>query len=379
MHAKILLMTAVLLSSQVYAQATPSDTPDTPVVVVKKKKKKKKPAAANTAAATTEVAAPAVAAPVVEVKKAEVKAAEPAKPDTFLQYMKDHFSASYHGEYYFVRRDAESDNPEDRKIQDFNVFHNPTIIYKPTPNWQVLATGEFKYTDVPGGVGGDGTYINNYYRALLTVTRKNILIEKESGVQLDVGVGRRDFNSVGPFKNNWGNDRIFTTITKNYGKNNISLFAEYLYNDPKKSSSTTWKHGIELIPTINYQVTEKLTYTFNDTIDINTPKFETDNSFSLTHDMNLMYWNYQWNDKLSTYYQFKYEHAQGFSNTYIPLKYKPTDDYFQHAAGVAYAFSPKFTLTGEINADVAHAGDGRSLFAKKASYPEFTIYIDASI
>ena len=30
MHAKILLMTAVLLSSQVYAQATPSDTPDTP-------------------------------------------------------------------------------------------------------------------------------------------------------------------------------------------------------------------------------------------------------------------------------------------------------------------------------------------------------------
>ena len=70
MYAKILLMTAVLLTGQVYAQTTPSTTP----AVVAKKKKKTKPAQA-TAAAKNEVNSPAVA-PVEGVKKEEGKKEE---------------------------------------------------------------------------------------------------------------------------------------------------------------------------------------------------------------------------------------------------------------------------------------------------------------
>ena len=174
MYAKILLMTAVLLTGQVYAQTTPSTTP----AVVAKKKKKTKPAQA-TAAAKNEVNSPAVA-PVEGVKKEEgkkeeVKVVEPAGPATVIQYMKDHFAASYHGEYYLARRDINSAKEDDHKIQDLNIMHQPTVIYKPSPNWQILATAEFKYTDIPGGADG---YPNAYYRSLFTVTRKKVLEEK---------------------------------------------------------------------------------------------------------------------------------------------------------------------------------------------------------
>jgi hypothetical protein len=369
MYAKILLMTAVLLSGQVYAETTPVTTP-----VVKTKKKKK--VVPTDAAAVT-------ATPVEEVKKVEVKAVEVAKPldlaaaiapltvgelHTF-QYIKDHFSASYHGEYYAVRRDVTSPNKNDHSIQDIRIMHNPTLIFKPSKDWQYLATGEFKYSDMP-----TVAYPNNFYRALFTATRKNLLTEKENGLQVDAGIGRRVFNA-GIAAPSYGNNRAFTTITKTFGKNNASLFLQYLHNDYKKSSATTWKHSLEVIPTISLQLTDKLSYLFNDDIVLNTPKYQnTARDFSTSHEMNLAYVNYQWTDKINTYYQFKYYHTDDF--TKAP---QTQDDWFEHYVGVGYAFNPKATVTFEVGSELFHARDNEKLFSNKTRYPELALYLDLAL
>jgi hypothetical protein len=366
MYAKILLMTVVLLSGQTYAQTTDSTKPDSiPTVKMKKKKKLAKTAVIAPLPQTVEI-----------IKKEEPKKTDLSEtniapttiPDKVLKYLKEKFSASYYGEFYFVRRDINSANVEDHAIQDLNYMHNPTLIYKPTNNWQVSITGEFKYRKGPGKVD---TYVNDYYRALLNITRKNILVEKEVGIQLDAGIGRRDYNSRFVLSN-FGNSRIFATITKSYGKSNGSLFAQYLFNDPIVSSAKTWTQGLEIIPTINLQLTEKLSYLFNDDINLVVPKYNnTYRKYSITHEMNLAYLSYQWTDKISTYYQFKYLHAEDFSAD-------PKIDYFDHYAGLAYAFTPKFMLQGEIGGGIFRSNKD-NFISKNARYPELALYINASI
>ncbi len=390
MYAKILLMTALLVSGQVYAQSTTtpddsstSSTTTTPVVK-KKKKKKKAPKAVEAAAATnTTTAATTVTAPVETKKNEEVKrsVAETAKEESTVEkvtkYLRDHFSASYHGENYFTRRDVDSENPDDHAIKDFSVLHNPTIIYKPTPNWQVLSTAEFKYTDAADHK--DGTYINSFYRALFTLTRKNILTEKENGVGLEAGIGRRQFNTRTYLGRDGypvlskGNDRVFTTISKSYGKHSGSLFVQYLYNDPIRAKATTWKHSLEVIPTITLQLTDKLSYMFTDDIVLNTSTGATAHDISASHEMNVAYVNYQWTDKVNTYYQLKYYHTESFNAI------RGKDDWFEHYAGIGYAFTPKLTVTGEIGSELFHHTVYQTFFSKKAHYPEFALYIDAAL
>lgn len=381
MYAKILLMTAVLLSGQVFAQDT--STPATTPVVKTKKKKKKKVIPTDAVAAAETTATPAATTPAVEVKKEEAKKEEPKKEEAKLttsqevvKYMKDHFSAMYHGEYYFVRRDVDSANVEDHKIKDFNVMHNPTLIYNPTKNWQVLSTAEFKYSDQPDVVGP--AYPNTFYRALFTVTRKNILTEKENGVQVDAGIGRRVFNA-GVAGLPLGNDRVFTTLTKNFGKHNTSLFLQYLYDDVKQSKASTWKHSLEVIPSFTLQLTSKLSYLFNDDIIINTPKYSNrQHDVTWSHEMNVGYVNYQWNDKINTYYQLKYYHTDAFDQPTNATQHL-NSDWMENYAGVGYAFTPKITLTGEVGMEIIRSGDHRDVFGTKAAYPQFALYLDASL
>ena len=366
MHAKILLMTTILLSGQVYAQNTTSTQA---AASAKAKAKKKKDAAAVSA-----TPAPDAQAIVKEEPKAFDLAALIApltlKELKIFQYIKEHFSASYHGEIYITRPDIESTKSADHNLKDIKVMHNPTLIYKVNKDWQTMATAEFKYNYV--SQAPSGTFVNDYYRSLFTVTRKNILVEKERGIQLDAGIGRRDYNTKAT-PSNYGNNRLFTTLTKNYGKNNGSLFIQYLNNDPNISSATTWKHGLEIVPTISIQLTEKLSYLFNDDINFNTPKYKnTPRSLSMSHEMNLAYLNYQWNDKLSTYYQFKYYHQESFTNA-------PFEDFFEHYAGVAHAFNPKTTATFEIGSELARSRDGKNIISKKASFPELAVYFDYAL
>lgn len=378
MYAKILLMTAVLLSGQAFAQATGSQATTT----TKKEKTKKKAVPGATSAATTEAQPTAPAAtPAPEVKPEEKKVeAATAAPQTtgqqILAYMKEHFSASYHGEYYFQRR---MDNyfaggtDDDKDIQDLKYMHNPTVIYKPTKEWQILATGEFKYTDAPAALRG--SFVNDYYRSLFTVTRKGILNEKDHGVGMDFGVGRRDFNTRVATAS-YGNYRAFSTLSKTFGKHNGSLFVQYLKNDARnKTSATQWEHGLEVIPTINLQLTDKLSYLFNDDIVLNTSYLDTNaRDFYISHEMNVAYVNYQWTDKISTYYQLKYYHLEDFSKNF-----QSKDDFWEHYAGVGYSVTPKLTITAEIGNEIFHAHDRRSGFGQKAQYPEFALYLDAAL
>ena len=378
MYSKIILMTAaILLSGQSFAQSASDTVTATPVVKVKaKKNKKKKTAAASTASTPATTTAPA--APAVEAKKEAVAApaAAPAptqelsKADSFLKYMKDNFSPSYHGETYLLRRDSKNDTDENlNKLGDVQHMSIPTIIYRPIKDWQLMATAEFKYAKQPGG--SDGTYNNRFHRALYTVTRKNILEEKDHGIKLDAGFGRRDFNTASS-PTNWGNDRVFSTVTKNWGKHNASVFTQYLYNDPKQASAKTWKHGVEIIPTITLQVTDKFTYMFNDDFNLLTPKFNnTVKDVIFTHEMNIAYLTYTFNDNYSVYYQFKYTRDAAFDGT--------NDDYIDNYVGFAYAYNPKTTVTFEVGSRLITARDGHDFIADSAHRPEFALYLDLAL
>jgi hypothetical protein len=296
-------------------------------------------------------------------------------------YLKDHFSASYHGEMYAVRRSVDSESPDEHNINDFKIMHNPTLIYKAIPDWQVAATAEFKFSDQPSK-SASAAYPNGFYRGLLTLTRKNILNEKENGIQLDAGIGRRQFNTGsdqmagGKFAlSSYGNNRVFATVSKTHGKHNASIFVQYLNNDIKTISATSWKNGMELIPNINIQLTDRLSYLFNDDMVINTPKYDnTARKLSITHDMNVAALNFQWNDKISNYYQFKYEHGEDFTNAFASQ-----DDYFINIIGVGYNFNPKTSVAFEASSEAFHARDGRSFMSKNAIYPELALYIDIAM
>ncbi|MFA6237752.1 MAG: hypothetical protein WC635_10530 [Bacteriovorax sp.] len=300
---------------------------------------------------------------------------------SILDYTQKHFSASYHGEVYGVRRDTESESANDRNVKDFKIMHNPTLIYKPVENWQALATAEFKYSDQAAENAG-ADYPNGFYRGLLTLTRKNILTEKENGLKMDLGIGRRQF-STGPKQqsggdyalSSYGNNRVFSTLSKTLGRADTSVFLQYLHNDYKKATASTWKHSAEIIPTINVPITTNLSYLFNDDIVINTPKYDnTDRAFSISHEMNLAYVTYTWSDKISTYYQLKFLHSENFTNDF-----QSQDDSFAHYTGMTYAFTPKNSVTAEVGSELAHARDGRDGFSKKVAYPELALYLDFAI
>lgn len=287
-----------------------------------------------------------------------------------LKYMKEKFSVSYHGEYYFQRGDAASNDESVRQLQDFRIKHIPTVIYKPVKNWQLASTTEFNYSDQDN----ETVYPNTFYRGLFTLTKKNILEEKTHGIQLDLGIGRRQFNMGLPVPN-YGNNRIFTTLTKNFAKVNSAVLLQYLHNDIRRSGPTQWKHGVEIYPTINIQITDKLSWLITDDININTPKYDnTERDYSITHEANLAYVNYQWTDKIGTYYQFKYNHIENFTN-----RYRSKFDNFDNYLGVSYAFLPKATIIAEIGSEIFSAHDGRDGFSKKLRYPEYYMYLDFAL
>ncbi|MBC7712889.1 MAG: hypothetical protein H7177_06095 [Rhizobacter sp.] len=313
-----------------------------------------------------------------EQREAEAKlASEKAKAEDqsgVFGYLKSHFNASYHGEYYFVRKDALSADENDRDLQDLKIMHNPTIIYRPFKNWNILATSEFKYTDASAATRG--SYINRHYRSLILINRENILTEKENGIKMDAAIGRRIFDRNHGAAGSYGNNRINTSLSKKFGdKLSSSLLVQYLGNDPVKAKITpnTWRHSLELIPSFTFQITDKLSYFFNDDFILNTP-WQKDNAkdFDFSHEMNIGVVSYQFNDKNSAYFQFKYLHTSD-----APFQAAPAvTDWFEYYIGETHSFTPKLSLTAEVGSKIFAAHDQRSFFAKEIAYPEFALYLD---
>ena len=298
------------------------------------------------------------------------------KIDALNKWQKEHFDLTYHGEYYIkhhVPGAAAGDNSTDNEMRDFSHMQNPTLIYKFAKDWKFLSTAEFKYADYQAGPA----FPNRFYRALYSVTHDNILNEKDNGVKLDLGVARRVFDRIA-VPNTYGNTRFTTNWTKAIpgggGKNSGTLFAQYLYNDPKKITASTWKHGIELIPALTFVQSEKLTFTIQDDINFNTPwRTDTLRSLSTTHEAYAT-WTYKYNDKLSPYFQFHYLHGDDFIS---PAGYR-TDalDYF---VGCGYNLTSKLVLTPEFGHAIVADGDGKNLADRVTNLFEiidFAFYVD---
>ncbi len=361
--------TSLMLASNAIAQTTKAD----------QKKAAEAKALETKKAEEAKLAAEEAAKAAEEAKRAEEAklAAEKAKAEDSSGawgYIKSKFSASYHGEYYFTRKDVNSLNEDDHDIQDLKIMHNPTIIYRPAKNIKFLVTSEFKYTDA----AAKATYINRHFRSLILLTRENVLTEKEDGIGLNLGVGRRIFDRNHGKAASYGNTRFNASLSKKFGDQlSTSLFAQYLANDPvhAKVGTSTWKHSIELIPSFTFQITEKLSYFFNDDFIINTPWItNNDKNIDFSHEMNVGVVSYQFNDSNSAYFQFKYLHFSGAPFTAAP----GVDDWFEYYIGYTYSITPKVSITPEVGSKIFGAKDGRDFFAKEVKYPEFAVYFDAA-
>ncbi len=193
---------------------------------------------------------------------------------------------------------------------------------------------------------------------------------------MSAGIARRIFDRVSA-PTNYGNSRANVNLSKTLmGKHPASLMVQYLANDPSKGSITadTWKHGFNILPTITIQLTEKLSYLFNDDFIVYTAwQKDAPRDYIIGHDMNIAYLNYTHNDKSSSYFQLKYIHNEGFGDVH------ETYDSYDYYIGHTYAFTPKFSITPEIGSTVFRGADGRDLFAKNLKHPEIALYVDYAL
>ena len=310
-----------------------------------------------------------------QARLTEAQAALAQESTGVLGYVKSHFKASYYGEFTFTRREIESDNKEDHKIQDLNIMHNPAISYTFFPNYKLAVSSEFKYSDMDG----KESFINRHYRSLVTLTRENILTEADNGIGMNMALVRRVMDRNHGEAGSYGNSRINTTLSKKFGdKLSTSLILQYLRNDPVKSKvkASTWKHAYNPIPSITYQITDKLSYLFNDDINIYTPRTKNnDRNVNISHDMNLVFLSYDIDDKNSPYFQFKYLHSER-----TPFQTAGgAADWFEYYIGHAYNVTPKFNVTAEMGSKIFGPNDGRDFFAKDVQYPEFALFLSYSL
>jgi hypothetical protein len=299
-------------------------------------------------------------------------AAEVVKSETMgqeaLKYVKEKFEFAYHGEYYFVH-DA------DNKLKDFRHMQMPILTYKPLVNWKLTALAEFKYADSEAGVALG--YPNRFFRSLYNLTRENVLVEKDNGVKMDLGIGRRVYDRK-TFANTFGNSRLFANFAKalpgGMGKNTSTLLVQYFYNDPKNVTATSFRHGLELLPTISLQLSPKFTFGFQDDINFqNSWLSNNPRSIAVTHEAYSTL-TYNHNDFVSPFFQFKYVHDDSFAAPKKPGT-PVTSDTISYALGAGLTLTKKITLTVEATSDIFASSDNYTL-ADKFKYIDFDMALD---
>ncbi len=282
-------------------------------------------------------------------------------------YYKKTITLNYLGEYYFVRKNITSTSTSDeKKLQDLRIIHRPTVIYRPIENWKFVFSSELKYAEASDKL--KAIFPNNHFRSIAILTREKILLEKEHGFRLDAGVTRRINDRVAVTTDSfYGNSRAFVMLHKTWMEKFASTFGvEYLNNDPAKGpiADGNWKHALSFKPTITWNITPKLSWLFSDDFTLYNTWKKTDKNFN-SHDMNIAYINYAFNDKNSTYFQFGYQTVAAES--------------FPYSIGHTYAFNPKINLTTEVGSNLFKTSDGRDFFAKSLEYPELTFHLNITL
>jgi hypothetical protein len=297
------------------------------------------------------------------------------KPYSFLNY-KDNLVLALHTEHYLdneIHDEASTSERGSGKLQHLSQFYMPVVGYKIYKNLSLVDTLEFK-----GSRHGRVLYPSNgkfdYFRSLVGLTLSNVLTEKEYGVQVDLGLARRLYNTT-LVPTTRGNNRINIKGTKNWGNNNFSLFAQYLRNDypVATESNKTWDYTIELIPTLNLELTSKLSFTATDDFNISHAKRSSNpNSSAMSHELSFAIFTYKFNDNYSTYAQFKYNHAEDFTAKTLDLKTN-----FEYYLGAIYNFNPKTMITGEISSDFLASNDGQ-VISKGVFKPRLGVFFDVA-
>ena len=302
----------------------------------------------------------------IAISVANLHAEEVSKTQEALKYVKEKFEFAYHGEYYVV-------HDPDNKLKDFKHMQMPILTYRPFKNIKLNSLAEFKYADRP-----DAAYTNRYYRSLFTLTLENVLTEKENGFKMDVGIARRVYDRKS-FPNTYGNSRVFASFSRNIpggsGKNTASLLTQYLLNDTKNISASTWEHSIELIPVVSLQLMDNLSFALQDDFTFYTSKLSSNprktqigHEAYATFTLKLM-------DKLSPYLQFRYVHGDSFKATEAG-KHQNSDE-IAYFIGAGYNLTSKITLTPEIG-NVATTSSDDKVIADTFKYIDLALYVDIS-
>lgn len=308
-------------------------------------------------------------------KAAKAKDEEEAKNATVaqktLKFVKDRFTLSYYGEYYSAR-DAENE------LESINMIHTPSLTYKVADNWKFKASGDFRMNTRGESTG---TYPNQYYRALYSITRENILTESEHGIKLNVGVARRQF-SQHVTATTYGNWRITAEVNKALSSRvNLNVYSLYLFNDYKKAAignKNTYKHALEFIPVLTVQLTDKLSFMAYDDFTVNFAKYRGQGqNFYWLHDLTPAMFTYQYNDVHSTYLQFKYFHNTG-GQAYSKTGRDRTDIYSAYI-GHTLQVTPKISITPEVGSTLFQSKDGRNGLSQNAKYVYLALYISARL
>lgn len=303
----------------------------------------------------------------------ELVAANASLDQKIWKHIKDRVSLSYYGEFYSAR-DKKTD-----EVDSINMIHTPSLSYKAFDNWRVKASGDFRMNTRGESTG---TYPNQYFRALYSITRENVLTEADNGIKLNLGVARRQFSQhVQPVS--YGNWRLTAEINKALSpRANLNVYALYLFNDYKKAAIGdlgTWKHGLNIIPSLTVQLTDKLSVlVYTDSIAYFAKYRGQGQNFYWVHDSTPALFTYQFNDVHSSYLQLKYIHSTG-GEAYSKTLRERSDSYGAFI-GHNFQLTPKFLITPEIGSTgLFKSRDGRDGFAEKAKYIDFNLYISAKL
>ena len=285
-----------------------------------------------------------------------------ALPREDYVYLKEKLKLSLHAEFG-LSHETESQK-EPNKLNNFTQFYLPSIGWNFKKDFSLVASSELKYASVDG----TGGFPNRYYRGLITLTKSEVLSEKDDGVKLNIAFARRYFDQIS-FPSAYGNSRFIAIFGKTIGRASLLLPITYLQNDPKSTANLElWRHTLELTPDLNFKVSDKLTLGINDDLLITTPW---DNSTLHKTTINHESYGtatYQFTDMFSGYGQYHYVHTQNFNDN-------ESTDSLGYLVGAGVNTAKNTTVTFEMGS-VLLASSDRKTFAQSWNKPDFTVYFD---
>lgn len=273
-------------------------------------------------------------------------------------YLKEKLKLSLHAEFGLAHTGASD------KLNNFTQFYLPTIGWNFKKDFSLTASSEIKYASIDGTAG----FPNRFYRSLITLTRSEVLSEKDDGVKLNLGFARRYFDQIS-YPAAYGNTRLIATFSKTIGNASLFIPVTYLQNDPKLTVDLgTWRHTLELTPDLSFKISDKLSLSINDDFLFTTPwNKNTVNRSTIGHE-SYGTANYQFSDMYSGYVQYHYVHSESFENN-------ETSDNLGYILATGVNVAKNTSVSLEMGS-VLFASSDKKIIADTWNKPNFTVLFD---